>query len=321
MANLVPGFVWHPIDVGNRARRAKGRGLIAHVAVSESAMLVPSGTAATRSADWHFYLPKSGPGYQFIDLDLQCWATAAGNTTLPAFESQGGVNGAQTEPWTGNQIELAAQILAHLHKTEGTPLQLMPNSLPGSKGLAPHRWGISPWRVLGGEVWSSSNGKVCPGDAKVAQLPLIVLRAAAIVHGSPTPTVQEDEMALIQHADRGIAMVGPGYFRPLPPNEVGPAVAVFGSPHIFGTAAEFDLAKSACIGGSAEGQLTGTLPGTLNADLRGDLKNKGKQLDALAAAVAALSGSVPPTDVQAVVSGVLGGLDGASLKVTPPAAT
>jgi GH25 family lysozyme M1 (1,4-beta-N-acetylmuramidase) len=67
-----------------------------------------------------------------------------------------------------------------------------------------------------------------------------------------------------------------------------------------------------------QNEVQGKAPGTLNADLRSDLSAKQAQLDALAAAVASLSGSVPPTDVRAVVSGVLGGLDGASLKVTPP---
>jgi hypothetical protein len=201
MANIVPGFIWHPIDVGNRAKRVKGRGAVGHVAVSGSVNLVPSGTPATRSADWHWYNPKVGPGIQYIDLDLQCWASGSGNRTLPAFESQGGLGTAaqvNAEPWNDNQIENAARFYAHLVETEGAPLQVMPNSLPGSRGLAGHRHGIDPWRCAGGESWSSSRGKLCPGDAKMAQLPVIVARASEIVHGSPTPTPTPQPVTVLE---------------------------------------------------------------------------------------------------------------------------
>lgn len=190
MTNLVPGFVWHPIDVGNRAARRKGRGHVAHVAVSSSTMLLP-GPLATRPADWHFYLPKVGPGIQMIDLDLQSWSSLDGNPSTTASEAEGGMGTAaevNAEPWSPDQFENLAKILAYENETEGTPLQVMPDSRPQSCGLAPHRWGIDPWRVAGGEVWSSSRGKLCPGDAKVAQLPAIVSRAIEIRGGSPAPT-------------------------------------------------------------------------------------------------------------------------------------
>lgn len=184
MANIVPGVLWRPIDVGNRAARRKGRGLVCHVAVSNSLNLVP-GPLASRAADWHFYLPKDGPAIQYIDLDKQCWSTAAANPTMPAFESQGGVVNADGEPWTENQMNWAARIYRHLHDTEGAPYQLMPNSLAGSRGLGYHRLGIDPWRVAGGEVWSSSRGKICPGSAKIAQLGEILRRASGGVTPPP----------------------------------------------------------------------------------------------------------------------------------------
>lgn len=214
MPNIVPGALWRPIDVGNRARRAKGRGLIGHVAVSSSTLLVP-GPLSTRSADWTFYLPKepypTGERFaQLIDLDLQCWSSGAGNLTCPAFESQGGLGdtaAVNSEPWSPNQVESAAMILAHLHTTEGTPLQDMGNSLTFSRGFAVHRYGIDPWRVSGGEVWSSSRGKLCPGDAKVRQIPAIVARAQAIVNGD------EFDMSAQEDLDDLVAAVGAGNAR------------------------------------------------------------------------------------------------------------
>jgi hypothetical protein len=185
MANILPGAVWQPVDVSGRAARRKGRGLCGHVAVSSSKNLAP-GPLSSRSADWHFYLPKEGPAIQYIDMDLQCWATSAGNASLVAFESEGGLGSSavlNAEPWTDNQLNWAARILRHLHDTEGVPLQVMPDSMPGSRGFATHRLGISPWRVAGGEVWSSANGKECPGTAKHNQRGEVVRRA---ISGSTT---------------------------------------------------------------------------------------------------------------------------------------
>ena len=206
MPNIVPGVVWQPVDVGNRARRIKGRGLCGHVAVSSSKNLAP-GPLATRPSDWHFYLPKIGAAIQYIDLDVQCWATGAGNSTMVAFESEGGLGTTaevNAEPWTANQVEWAANILAHLHNTEGTPLQDMGNSLASSRGFGVHRYGIDPYRVAGGEVWSSSYGKACPGDAKVRQIPAIVARAQEIVNGDDMSATAEKLIAEIH------AMLGAG---------------------------------------------------------------------------------------------------------------
>lgn len=192
MSNVVPGALWRPIDVGNRAARRKGRGLIGHIAVSNSALLIP-GPLATRPSDWHFYLPKNpyptGERFaQLIDLDLQSWSSAAGNATCPAFESEGGVGADVNGLWTANQVESAAIILAHLNRTEGVPLQDMVNSLPTSRGFGIHRYGIDPYRVAGGEKWSSVYAKACPGDNRAKQVGAIVARAQQIVNG-------DDDMA------------------------------------------------------------------------------------------------------------------------------
>src|SRR5690606_35036091 len=93
---------------------------------------------------------------------------------------------------TAAQVEANAKILAWAHKTHGIPLQLAPNSRPGSRGLGYHRQGIDGnWsgyryggRVSGGEVWTTSRGKVCPGDRRIDQLPQILARAKQIVSGS-----------------------------------------------------------------------------------------------------------------------------------------
>lgn len=212
MANIVPGAIWQPIDVGSRQARIKGRGAVGHVAVSASPDLVPSGPVDTRPADWHFYLPKIGNPdgsprfFQYIDLDVQCWATMEGNSTLPAWESEGGLGAdaeVNAEPWTENQLQSAAVIYAHLMRTEGAPAQVMPDSRPSSRGLAAHRFGIDPWRVSGGEVWSGP-GKLCPGDTKVGQLAEIVARAVAINANQEDPMTPQ-QAAQLQAVNDAVA--------------------------------------------------------------------------------------------------------------------
>ena len=216
MANIVPGAVWQPVDVGNRQARIKGRGAVGHVAVSSSPNLVPSGTAATRNADWHFYLPKVGNAdgsvrfFQYIDLDLQCWASMEGNRTLPAWESEGGMGSeaqVNAEPWTENQLQAGAIIYAHLNRTEGAPLQVMPDSRPTSRGLAAHRFGIDPWRVAGGEMWSGP-GKLCPGSEKVDQLAEVIARATVINNPEDDMPLTDADIEKIAQRTRAVIADG-----------------------------------------------------------------------------------------------------------------
>jgi hypothetical protein len=93
--------------------------------------------------------------------------------------------------FTQAQVMANAKILAWAHETHGVPLQLCPNSRPTSRGLAYHRQGIDgnfgsfrfPGRVPGGEVWSESFGKVCPGDRRIAARDQILARAIDMVNG------------------------------------------------------------------------------------------------------------------------------------------
>lgn len=168
----MPGAQWFPKNIGNRARRSKGRAVVLHVAVSEAQNLQPG-----PDADWHFYVAKNGAIYQYIDTDFQSWATAGGNGSVIAVETQGGVTNPDGEPWTDAQVHSLAAICRWAHGDEGIPLSLMPDSRPGSRGIGYHRLGVKPWVVSGGEVWSSSAGKVCPGAAKIAQVPQIIALA------------------------------------------------------------------------------------------------------------------------------------------------
>lgn len=142
----------------------------------------------------HFSVKADGTILQSRDTAYQSGANLYGNPRVIAIENED--HGPRFPKWTGSdvpaltpeQVEANARILAWAHEEHGIPLRLCPDSRPTSRGLAYHRQGIDgafdsfeyPGRVSGGEVWSTSRGKVCPGDRRIAQLPDILARARQI---------------------------------------------------------------------------------------------------------------------------------------------
>jgi hypothetical protein len=156
------------------------------------------GTAPAHAA--HFSTTAGGTIYQSRDTAYRSAANADGNYRIIAVENADrgtgfpnwNINDGHAVPaFTDEQVTAIAKILAWAHKTHGVPLQLCPNSKPGSRGLAYHRQGIDGnfggyrygGRVSGGELWTAAYGKVCPGDRRIAQLPEILARAKRINNG------------------------------------------------------------------------------------------------------------------------------------------
>lgn len=151
----------------------------------------------------HFSTHHDGRIQQSRDTRYRSGANLNGNHRVIAIENEdhgsafGGWNvndGHSVPEMTDAQITANAKILAFAHRRHGVPLQLCPDSKPGSRGLAYHRQGIDgnfgsyryPGRVSGGEVWTEHFGKVCPGDNRIAQLPEILRRAKAMEDDMPT---------------------------------------------------------------------------------------------------------------------------------------
>lgn len=184
-----PAAIWKPIA----AQYLPGRPLVAHnrvslhVAVSEASSLHSYFSAPGRPSS-HFYVRRDGTVEQYVDTDARAEADLEGNDATISVETQGGVSDPQGEPWTDQQVEALAQLVAWAIAAHGIAARLATDSRVGdsSKGLSWHRLGIDPWRVAGGMHYSSSRGKVCPGDAKIAQIPAILTRALAIL-GQPGP--------------------------------------------------------------------------------------------------------------------------------------
>lgn len=149
----------------------------------------------------HFSTHDNGRIDQSRDTKYRSAANLDGNHRVIAIENE---DGAKNVPLTDAQVTACAKILAWAHRTHGVPLQLAPNSKPGSRGLAYHRQGIDgnfggykyPGRVDGGEKWSSVYGKTCPRDNRIAQLPEILRRAKLIAYPPPATITSDISVVL-----------------------------------------------------------------------------------------------------------------------------
>jgi hypothetical protein len=153
----------------------------------------------------HFSTMADGRILQSRDTRFRSGANLDGNHRIiaienedhgPAFGSWNVKDGHAVPAFTAAQIEANAQICAWVNSVHGVPLVACPDSRSTSRGIAYHRQGIDGnWsgfaftgRVSGGEVWTKSGGKVCPGDRRIAQIPAIIARAKQITPGQSTLT-------------------------------------------------------------------------------------------------------------------------------------
>jgi hypothetical protein len=143
---------------------------------------------------------------QHRDTDRQSAANLDGNPRWLAIENEDrgtaygnwNVNDGHAVPgFTDAQCEGNARWLAWVHHQHGVPLELVPDTKPGRRGIAYHRQGIDGnyagyaygGRVSGGVRFSSATGKVCPGDRRIYQLINIIIPRARVLAG-----LEEDDM-------------------------------------------------------------------------------------------------------------------------------
>jgi hypothetical protein len=143
-----------------------------------------------------------GLALQMADTDYRAAANLDGNWRVISWET--GDNGERPiKPWTLAQCDTMVRIMVDAHRIDGIPLVLVPDSKPGRRGIAYHRQGCDPYRVAGGELWSSSYAKDCPTQARIDQIPNLITRARAIVAGNPEEDElsAEDVAAINKHTD------------------------------------------------------------------------------------------------------------------------
>ena len=179
MTVKMPGALWLPINQNYTPRkRSITTALILHIAVTEAASLSGWFNNPKAYASSHLYVRRDGTIEQYIDLDLISWANGAGNSRSVTVETQGMAGGA----WTKEQVASLAAIARFVGDHYKVPMQVMGNSKRSTHGVGYHLLGVPANAAqkrrgvsqTGGELWSSSVGKICPGPSRVPQIPGIV---------------------------------------------------------------------------------------------------------------------------------------------------
>jgi hypothetical protein len=137
-----------------------------------------------------------GVVYQWQDTEFRADANLDANRWAISIETADNapLRARDIEAWTPKQLDAIVKLVAWCCRTYGIPPILVPDSKPGRRGIAYHRQGISPWKVAGGDTWSTSPGKECPGDRRINQIRNVVIpRVQGLLN--PKPPVVEDIVA------------------------------------------------------------------------------------------------------------------------------
>ncbi|PVU82033.1 hypothetical protein DDP54_02300 [Cellulomonas sp. WB94] len=144
----------------------------------------------------HFWVSQAGVVEQYVDTAIRAEADLEGNDATVSIETEGGEDPStvQIQEWTAPQLQAITALVAWIMSTHEIELRLASDSKagPSSRGLSWHRLGIDgnfpelPDLLAGrkqrggGMHYSTETGKVCPGDAKIRQIPGIL---AAVTSG------------------------------------------------------------------------------------------------------------------------------------------
>ena len=199
---LYPGAIQRLIPRHNRVAITRYRRMNLHVAVSEAASL--HGYFSGADVCSHFYIRKDGTVEQYIDTKYMSKADYHGNDSTLSVETQGGLTNANSEPWTEAQIKSLAKLWAWARDTHDIPNRLATGTatVDQSLGLSWHRLGVLGWGTTVNIRYSKALKKICPGDAKIAQIPRIFTLAngaslplAGGGKSVPIPTQEDDHMS------------------------------------------------------------------------------------------------------------------------------
>lgn len=213
-----PGAIWKPITANKGRRRMAAHNRVnLHVAVSEANSL-HGYFNKSGIPDSHFYVRKGTKHQlanklpatveQYVDTAMRANADLEGNDATISVETQGGVSNAQGEPWDASQVLALAEIFAWCVQTHGIEAKLATDSKLGrtSRGLSWHRLGVDGnfpekpsilagrAQLGGGMRYSTARGKICPGDAKIRQIPGILELAVPKPKPKPAPTTPAGEI-------------------------------------------------------------------------------------------------------------------------------
>ncbi len=200
-----PGATWRPVtryQSGPLREPMNPRRLIFHTAQSGSSTM-HSFFNVDGQATPHFFVNDRGEAEQYIDTDFRSSAVLDGNHDCITVESSDNFPWAdgQVPDWTPAQDEWLAELIVWCHQKHDIPIERLPSSVPGKSGVGWHRLGIDgnfpdgllSGRVAAGEHWSTSGGKVCPGDRKIRGIvERIIPRAQELMNGDDMPSFNDE---------------------------------------------------------------------------------------------------------------------------------
>lgn len=185
MAEIVPSSIaiWRPFS-------GKGSTPLTHDIICVHTMvgsLLGSWNYANTpgNAYWHFGTSGLGEAWQCHDLRHRSAANLNGNHRIipienadmgPGFEAWNSQCG-NVPPFTQAQVNKLIDLIEWLCRRYNIPAALIPDTMPGRRGIAYHRQGINPWRCGSCELWSNATGKCCPDWRRIAQLVDIIIPA------------------------------------------------------------------------------------------------------------------------------------------------
>jgi hypothetical protein len=192
-----PFAEWRPLDDDptHEPLMSKHDGIVLHTMVGSltgtDSMFKQDGYSGTES---HFGVGFDGTIYQWVDTARTADANLEGTPRLLSIETADTGpgfpewDGSDVPAWLPAQLDAIARIVAWAAETHDFPLTRMPDSLPSRRGVGYHRLGVDPYRVEGGEKWSSSYGKACPGDRRIAQVDEVIAKAKGGSKPDPWPS-------------------------------------------------------------------------------------------------------------------------------------
>jgi len=185
---------WRPLGPQTQSRMQRHDIICLHTMVGgltgTDSYFRQSGYGGTES---HWGVGGDGRVFQWQDTDYEAEANLNGNHRVisietadigPEFPKWNTADGAEVPAWTDEQMDAMAEIIARCCVEYEIPCTLILDSRPGRRGIGYHRQGVRPYMVVGGELWSSANGKVCPGSRRIAQIPGVISTARAIIGGN-----------------------------------------------------------------------------------------------------------------------------------------
>lgn len=176
-----PGADFHPLGPQTESRMSSHDIVCLHSMVGglagTEAFFKAEGFSGTES---HFGIGARGEVIQWQDLEFTADANLDGNHRVVSIETaDSGTpfpqwDGTNVPEWTAAQIGAIVQLVSWLCREFDIPAKIVADTLPGRRGVGYHRQGIEgsfkDGLVPGGERWSESTGKVCPGDRRIEQL-------------------------------------------------------------------------------------------------------------------------------------------------------